>query len=112
MTERHAHGLKRNGPLRSSALPFGATPGQPTALAMSAPRSLTGHRSITGRERPPNVAEIRCSAVSAEMVEHVSAGKVGEAAQSVIILALKEEVADQVHLIAAVSEGPRHGRQQ
>src|SRR5674476_24117 len=49
-----------------------------------------------------------CSAVSAEMVEHVSAGKVGEAAQSVIILALKEEVADQVHLIGAVSEGPRH----
>jgi hypothetical protein len=46
------------------------------------------------------------------MVEDVSAGKVGEAAQSVIILALKEEVADQVHLSAAVSVGPRHGRQQ
>jgi hypothetical protein len=42
-----------------------------------------------------------CSAVSAEMVEHVSAGKVGEASQSVIILALKEEVADEVLLIAA-----------
>jgi len=31
------------------------------------------------------------------MVEHISAGKVGEAAQSVIILALKQEVADQTH---------------
>jgi len=67
----------------------------------------SGHRSITGQERTPMRQRYGCSAVSAEMVEHVGARKVGEAAQSVIILALKEEVADQVHLIGAMSEGPR-----
>jgi hypothetical protein len=74
-------------------------------------RSAIPNSDSTGCLRLGHNARSGCSAGSAQMVEHVSARKVGEAAQSVIILALKEEVADQVLLMAAVSEGPRHGRQ-
>ena len=81
--------------------------GKLRAMIKTVPQAIH-HRTRTHT----NAAEIRVFGSISRDGRARWCGKVGEAAQSIIILALKEEVADQVHLIGAVSEGPRHGRQQ
>jgi hypothetical protein len=100
-------------------------PGQPNAPAAAEGRRLRPpHRRPVVFRRPFSVLESGPPDKNAYPTrlhpgvrqyqprwEHVSARKVAEAAQLVIVLALKEEVAGQVLLVAAVSKGPRHSRQ-
>jgi len=51
VSERHAHELKRNGPLRSSVLRFDGDAGQPSALGDV--RSTIGIRTGSDEEDPP-----------------------------------------------------------